>query len=130
MVDTLAKRYGWPLSEISENMYWEEVYEMYELSCNLNVIEKNDDMKFQFILHSGTKDAAKKWKDLPIPFPNRKWNPKPSQTRMPKAFERHAKKEKMSPAQRERLEYVKKRMEEHKKKMATIHMDRYSGYYN
>lgn len=73
MVDTLAKRYGWAFSEVTQNMYWEEVYEMYETASNMEVMELNDDMKFNFMLHAGTKENMNKWEDIPIPYPARNW---------------------------------------------------------
>jgi hypothetical protein len=129
VVDVLAKRYGWSVSEIAENMYWEDVYDLYEFASNMNTLEKSEEMKFQVILHATSKDCINNWKDLPIPFPNRKWKPAPKKERLPKAFERHVKREKMSPAQEERYKYVQKRLEEHKKKVAEQRMDYYAGYY-
>ena len=129
-MDVLAKRYGWHASEISENMYWEDVYEMYELASNLNVLEKSEDMKFQVIIHATSKDAMNNWKDLPIPFPNREWKPIPKKDRLPKAFERHAKREKMTPEGRARVDYVQKRLQEHAQKVEKERMDYYSSYYN
>jgi hypothetical protein len=110
-------------------MYWEDVYEMYELASNLNILERSEEMKFQVILHASSKEAVNNWKDLPIPFPNRDWSPKPVERMLPKPFEQQSKREKMSPEQAERLAYVKKRLEEHKKKVAEMHQAHYSGYY-
>ncbi len=38
------------------------------LAANSAAIDKNADLRFQFMLHADKK-SAKKWKDLPIPFP-------------------------------------------------------------
>jgi len=38
------------------------------LAANGVAIEKNSDLRFQFMLHADKK-SARKWKDLPIPFP-------------------------------------------------------------
>jgi len=72
-VDALSQRYGWEYNSILGDMYWEEVYEMYEYASNLQAIEKNEDMKFNFMLHAGSKEAIDNWKDLPIPYPDRNW---------------------------------------------------------
>ena len=68
IVDTLAQRYGWGYKEISDEMYWEEVYELYEYASNCNILEKNEDMRFNFLLHAGSKEAINSWQDLLIPF--------------------------------------------------------------
>lgn len=122
-MDTLAKRYGWIYTDIADGMYWEEVYEMYEIACNLNTIEKNEDMKFNFILHAQTKDAQNSWVDLPIPYPDRNWNP-PKQVEyddLKKLSGRVAiKREKATPAQKKRMQELLKRMEEHKKEVKKV----------
>ena len=123
VVDTLAKRYGWNYTDISENMYWEQVYEMYEIACNLNVLEKNEDMKFNFILHAQTKDAQNSWNDLPIPYPDKDWNPvEIKESVIPqKLFGKVAiSRKKATPAERKRAEEVRKRMREHEEEIKKI----------
>ena len=103
-------------------MYWEEVYEMYEIACNLNTKEKNEEMKFNFILHAQTKEAQDSWVDLPIPYPSRDWNPpkysEKEDNELIKLSNRIAiKREKATPAERERAKVVRQRMKEHNKKV-------------
>lgn len=121
----MAKRYGWNYVDVAEKMYWEEVYEMYEIACNLNVIEKNEDMKFNFILHAQTKDAQDSWKDLPIPYPDRDWNPVEVEVKesvIPKTLfgKVPVVREKATPAQIERAKEVRKIIEENKKEVKKI----------
>lgn len=115
-------------------MWWEDLYEMYRVACNLDTMETNDRMKFDFLLHAGSKDAMKKWKDLAIPFPSDKYMESVerqkgvgNQMTRPELqhamFRRARKVEKMTPEQRERYKYVKKRIEEHKKEMASRGLD-------
>lgn len=49
-------------------MYWEEFWELVQMAANFTADEKNAELKFQFMLHADKK-SAKKWQDLPIPFP-------------------------------------------------------------
>ena len=96
-------------------MYWEEVYEAYEYASNLNTLEKNDEYKFQFMLHATTKNAMNQWRDMPIPFPDRNWNPpKKRETPLPLAFSTKKSKSKMTPERRERYEYVQRKLAESK----------------
>ena len=121
-MDTLASRYGWSFSEISENMYWEDVYEMYELSANTQVLERNEKMKFDYMIHATSKKALDGWKDLSIPFPNRSWVP-PKESKiddLPQSFRRFKNASKASPEQVKRAKYVKKRVEENYKRMMAI----------
>ena len=113
-------------------MYWEDVYELYEFASNLELLEKNEHMKFQFMLHAGTKEAINKWKDIPIPFPDRDWKPpikpiKRKEEDLLPAFSRHKSTAKMTPEQRERRDYVKKRVEESKLKAAEEQRKYYYG---
>jgi hypothetical protein len=109
----LAHRYGWGYKDIAEGMYWEDVYETYEYASNCNVLEKNEEMKFNFLLHAGSKDAMNSWRDLLIPFPDRNWKPqKHKQVMLPPKFNDKKTSSNMSDEQRERLEYVKKRLKE------------------
>ena len=131
IVDILAKRYGWSYDGIGHGMYWEDVYEMYEYAANMNAVEKSEDMRFQFMLHATSKEALDNWKDLEIPFPRADYIQKkvkvnkdkkrrgyrPENSKLNK-FLTTAKK--MTPAQRERFEYVKKRLAEHKKRQESI----------
>ena len=105
------------MSEIAENMYWEEVYEAYEYASNLNTIEKNDAYKFQYMLHATTKNAMNSWRDMPIPFPDRDWKP-PKKREAPLPMQFHAKKSTstMTPERRERAEYIKRRLAEGRQK--------------
>ena len=65
-------------------MYWEEVYEMYELSVNSDVLERNEKMRCEFMLHATSKKALDSWRDMSIPFPHRNWSPpKKSETALP-----------------------------------------------
>lgn len=52
-------------------MYWEDVYEMFEHASNLNILEKNDEMRFQFALHAASKNN--RWKNLEIPYPDKNY---------------------------------------------------------
>ena len=106
-------------------MWWEDLYQMYIVACNLEVMETNDNMKFNFMLHAGSKDAIKKWQDLEIPFPSKDYmkavKKKGSLATRPElrhgVFRRARKVEKMDDAQRERFNIVKEKLEAHKKKL-------------
>jgi hypothetical protein len=52
-------------------LYWEELWEFVVIASNFAAEERNAEFKFQFMLHAD-KEAANKWKDLPIPFPETK----------------------------------------------------------
>ncbi len=131
VVDILAKRYGWSWTEIAENMYWEDVYEQYEIASNLEAIDMNESMKFQFMLHAGSKDAMKNWEDITLPFPDRAWIP-PTRKRLKQedispVLSRHKNKTKMTPEQAARRDEVKRRLAESKKKAAAVRRDYYYG---
>lgn len=140
IVDVLAKRYSWSYSEISNNMYWEEVYEMYEYASNLDTLEKNEDMKFNFMLHATSKKALDSWQDAPIPYPDRNWKPpKPSEVdsvaNLPQSFKtkvtppRVAQTEAEKKKIRDRIAYVNKRKAETQKKVQELRMQHmYKGY--
>ena len=117
IVDVLAKRYGWSLTEIRETMYWEEVYELYEYASNVDAIELNRDMKFNFMLHAGSKDAINSWEDLKIPFPARDWKEPGSSAELLRIKRAGISRSKASKKQQERMIQVRKRMEEHRKKL-------------
>jgi hypothetical protein len=115
IVDVLGKRYGWTKREIAEQMYWEEVYEFYELASNLNIVDLNDSMKFDFMLHAQSEEALNGWKDLEIPFPDRSWNPKEKKT--PKFKKRFSevnieKRVKADPEAKKRFDEILKRVQE------------------
>jgi hypothetical protein len=78
LIDVLAKRYGWSYSEITENMFWEHVYAMYEYASNLESIEKNEEMKFNYMLHAQSKKALDGWRDMAIPFPDKSIKARPT----------------------------------------------------
>lgn len=113
-------------------MYWEEVYEMYEYACNLNTLEKNESMQFNYLLHAQTKDAMKNWKDLPIPYPDRDWKPpepKQGATKFKPEFERNAKRTKMTPERRKRYEEVLAKVKATQEKKQEIINERYYNQY-
>ena len=70
-IDVLASRYGWTRHYILEQLYWEELWEHVKTAANYSAEEKNAEMRFQFMTHADKKQA-RKWKDLPIPFPKEK----------------------------------------------------------
>lgn len=53
---------------MEEGLYWEEFWEFVQMASNFTADEKNADLRFHFMLHADKK-SARKWKDLPIPFP-------------------------------------------------------------
>jgi len=118
VTDTLARRYGWSLSEMSESMYWEDIYDFYEYACNLNSIEKNERMRFDFMLHAQSKKALNSWVDLPLPYPDRSWTPPQRKQVLDPKFNPMTNKAKMSGAQRARFDYVKQRIAASQKKAA------------
>ena len=125
VVDILASRYGWSLKEISEDMYWEEVYEIYEYASNMEVIERNNEMKFNYILHTGTKEAITNWRNIMIPFPDRNWIPKqqnkPSLLRkLPKVMRNNYIAREADEKQKRRAEEVKKRLKQHRKELRIL----------
>jgi hypothetical protein len=70
-LDILATRYGWTKKYIFESLYWEEFNEILEVAANNLVYEKNEERFFNFLLHAGSKDAVKSWKDSQLPFPDK-----------------------------------------------------------
>lgn len=114
MVDVLAKRYGWSFKQISEEMYWEDVYRYYEMACNLNTLERNDEMHFQFLLHAQTKEAANSWQEQEIPYPDRDWKPvKPTKGVDPNSvFSRSLNRVKGTEEDKKRFQEVRRRLEE------------------
>ena len=98
------------------------MYDMYELCANSDVLEKNEGMRFNYMIHATTKKALEGWKDIPIPFPKRNWTP-PQESKvdkLPQTFRRFKNSSKASPEQVERAKYVKKRVDENYKKMMAI----------
>ncbi len=67
IIDLLATRYGWSLRDICD-LYWEELWEMVLTAANNNEFEKNQEYKFQFMLHTENPDN---WEDSPLPFPDK-----------------------------------------------------------
>jgi len=61
-------------------MYWEDVYRMVKVASNYTADEKNATLKFQFFLQA-TEQAAKKWKDSPLPFPSEQYLERMRKTR-------------------------------------------------
>lgn len=100
-------------------MYWEEVYELYEYASNLNTLEKNESMKFNYLLHANSENALSNWQDLLIPFPHREWKQpirkKRKEVLSPKFMGKKST-SKMTPEQRKRAEYVKQRVKDHQEK--------------
>lgn len=130
-MDTLAGRYGWGFSEISNNMYWEDVWEMFEMASNNNTLEKNADLKFQFTLHAHSKEALQAWKDQPIPYPDRNWVPPIKRAeKLPHEVSRMVSKKKMTPERQARYEEVLKRVADHKKKVKEVRMEHMYGRVN
>lgn len=110
-------------------MYWENVYEMYEYASNLNTLEKNEQMKFNFLLHATSKEVANSWKDLLIPFPDRKWK-RPIRKRqkpLPHKLRNKQSKSKMSEEQRARAKYVREKLATDKKRAAQEYQEYYYG---
>jgi len=103
-------------------MYWEDVYEMYEQAMNFNTLEKNEDMKFQFMLHATTKDALNKWKDMIIPYPRRDWSPKKAvkSKTLPGIFGKAANQVRASTEEKNRFKEIIRRMQEQKQKIQEI----------
>jgi len=97
-------------------MFWEEVYPMYELASNMDIIEKNSDMKFNYLLHASSKDAMKSWRDLPIPFPNRRWIPPVKKTIIPHSLRKMHHASKHTPETRKKFEEVQRRVRETQQK--------------
>jgi hypothetical protein len=67
-IDTLASRYGWTKSYCENELYWEEFFDLVQISANFSADERNAELKFHFMIHADKKSASK-WKDMPIPFP-------------------------------------------------------------
>jgi len=136
MVDVLAKRYGWQLSEIAEKMYWEDVYTQYEYASNMETMERNDSMKFQFMIHAQSKKAIDAWRDMPIPFPARNYKETVTRPTTPEQaketrrsnenkalsqnFRRKLGVSKMTDAQRKRRDYVAKRQKAQQEKIQEL----------
>jgi len=110
-------------------MYWEDVYALYEYASNLNVLEKNEQFRFQFMLHAGSKKAMDAWKDMPVPFPDRSIKPFAiKKETIPPKMKRMAGNSKMSPEQKQRYEHVKRRLEEHQKKREALQQTYYNWH--
>lgn len=131
-MDTLAKRYGWLYTEISENMYWEDVYAMYEFASNVSAIERNSEMKFQFMLHAESQKALDSWRDpIAIPYPDRRWIPpqpkevKISKSGLPPKLMRFQNKSVASPKQLKRAKAVADKMKAHRER---VRADRFGSY--
>ena len=129
LVEVLSARYGWSYEDIAEKMYWEDVYALYEYASNLNVLEKNEQFRFQFMLHAGSKKAMDAWKDMPVPFPDRSIKPFAiKKETIPPKMKRMAGNSKMSPEQKQRYEHVKRRLEEHQKKREALQQTYYNWH--
>ena len=133
IVDVLASRYGWSYNHITTEMYWEQVYEMYELSANMTTIEWNQEHHFQLAIHATTKESLDSWEDRPIPFPDRNWleeakkesedenTPKSSPFKgLKPSFRRLASESKMTPERQKRFDYVLKRQKEYEVKRKKV----------
>ena len=103
-------------------MYWEDVYEMYEYAANLNSLERSEDMRFQLSLHANKK-TMDNWKDLPLPFPDPRFvliekdEKEVKYSKIDSKVNHLTKREKASPEQLKRMEIVKEKLKEHKKKV-------------
>ncbi len=123
MVDTLAKRYGWFYNQIAYEMYWEDVYEMYEHAANMTVLEKDEEMQFQFSLHAMTKQKLKR---LPIPYPDPNFVREPQEQLKPKYAKidnkvAHAlKRDKATPERIALRDKILERLAEHQEKVNKI----------
>jgi len=53
---------------MEKSLYWEEFWSFVLMAANFTADEKNADLKFHFMLNAD-KESAKKWRDLPVPFP-------------------------------------------------------------
>jgi len=56
---------------MEEYLYWEEFWSFVTMAANFTADDKNADLKFHYMLNADKK-SAKKWRDLPIPFPAEK----------------------------------------------------------
>ena len=70
-IDVLASRYSWTRKSCLEELYWEEFWKHVIIAANFTAEERNAQMRFEFMLHADKK-SARKWQDLPIPFPPEK----------------------------------------------------------
>lgn len=103
-------------------MYWEDVYEMFEYASNMEAIELNRDMHFNYMLHAQSKEALDAWESLKIPYPSRDWkettyrgaNIKDYVRKLPSKM---LSQKKASIKQVKRMEEVRKKMEEHNLKV-------------
>ena len=122
IIDVLGKRYGWSFREVTEDMYWEDIYQMYEYSSNMETLENNEQMKFNYLLHAQTKDALNKWQDVPVPYPDRTWQPQTSRQQDDpnklSGFRELVKTEKATPEQRKRFSEVSARLANHRLEIA------------
>lgn len=102
-------------------MYWEDVYSMYEYAANLDAIELNRDMRFNYMIHAQSKEAMDAWVDSKIPYPHPDWKePKINLTDKFKDSRIRSSKKKATKQQQERIKALKKKMAEHRKKMREV----------
>lgn len=107
-------------------MYWEEVYDMYEYASNMDVIEKSEDMKFNYLLHAQTKDAISHWNDLPIPFPARDWIPPKKRSPEPALFNKFKTKGAvMTPEKQKEVKNMLARLKETQRKARELQFGKY-----
>ena len=118
IVDVLSHRYGWSYNLIAEEMYWEDVYEMFKYARNMDVIELSRDMQFNYMLHAQSKEALDAWQNEQIPFPKEGWQEASYGGTRIKDYVRKLpskmlSQNKASAKQVQRMEEVKKKMQEH-----------------
>lgn len=106
-------------------MYWEDVYSMYEYASNLDSLELNEQMKFQFMLHAQSKEAVSGWRDMPIPFPIKGTKRYKRKDMLPVSMEKMKNSSIMNDEQKTRMEIVKEKMKQHEEKMDKMKRDYY-----
>jgi len=104
-------------------MYWEDIYEMYEYACNLDTLEQNEKLRFNFMIHAGSKEAMDKWEDQPIPYPSKLWvaqlSNKKQKTKLQNStvLGQEIKRVKGTAEDTKRFKEVSERLKQHKKKV-------------
>ena len=118
IVDILAKRYGWSYVDIADNMYWEDVYEMFIIASNHDAIEKNESMRFQFLLHATSQKQVDSWKDSKIPYPKLGWKEPIEQMVLPERLAKARKRTTKTPEQEKRFREVQQKLSDFKRHLA------------
>lgn len=109
-------------------MYWEDVYEMFKYARNMDVIELNRDMQFNYMLHAQSKEALDAWQNEQIPFPKEGWQETSYGGTRIKDYVRKLpskmlSQNKASAKQVQRMEEVRKKMQEHSLKVNQLYQN-------